>query len=203
MKGVPKDYIPQKIIVNQASADFTDYPDDDFVMTTQPAQDLGQTIDNVPDGWSECYISGYAKRQILSTPGFPQPIRRPLKKSYQIKEIPSKGLGIVATRDILAGDLIFAERAIIIWPVQFRSRHPAHYTQEQAKQVGLFEKEKIMEVLFDRVDPKLQAAYKALHNSHQFDGSGPLGGIGRTNGFAIELNDVGKLTFSDVLGLVD
>ena len=172
-------------------------------MTTQPAQDMGQTIDDFPDGWSECYISGYAKRQILSTPGFPQPIRRPLKKSYQIKEIPSKGLGVVATRDILAGDLIFAERAILIWPVQLRYSYPADYTPEQARQVSLFEQEKMLEFLFARVDPKLQAAYKALYNSHQFDGSGPLTGIGRTNGFGIGLNDAGKLAFSGVLGLFD
>lgn len=58
--------------------------------------------------------SGWFKRLVLSTPGFPSPIVHPPRVTYEVRETGEHGLGVFATEDIEAGDLILAERPLVI-----------------------------------------------------------------------------------------
>ena len=49
--------------------------------------------------------------------------------------------------------------------------------------------ERRTEELCKRLNRDAFKAYKSLHNSHTTDGSGPLTGIHRTNGFDVEVID--------------
>ncbi|THU86386.1 SET domain-containing protein [Dendrothele bispora CBS 962.96] len=169
-----------------------DYADDEWFVSIQPAQSPGTTLSDVPDNWSVCYISGRAKRAILSVPGFPEPLPRSdcsRPQQYKIIETPGKGMGMFATRDIEYGELILTERPLLVFPVADRYMwnltYPEHLTIDQIQQVQLNQKEKLMETLVDQMPKENQEAYKKLANCHPEDGSGPLHGILRTNDFCI------------------
>ena len=173
-----------------------------MITTTQPVQLIGTTLADEPDGWSQCYINGFVKRQILSTPGFPKPIARRSTSVHKIVDVPGKGLGIFSTQDLQPGDLIFAERPILVLPkaMSLPLDLPDHLSAEQQRQALMYEYEKqILEPLFARVHPELQKAYLELHNAHKYDGSGPLLGVHRTNGFAVGLRDKGERIVTRVL----
>lgn len=92
-----------------------------------------------------------------------------------------------ATRDIAAGDLIVAERPLVIYPTSCSRRSEADLgrllTKEEQHQVAMSDTEKILEALIARMHPEDKEAFMALPNSHQNDGSGPILGRIRTNGF--------------------
>ena len=54
------------------------------------------------------------KRKVLSTPGFPSPIVHPPRVTYNVRQAGGHGLSVFATEDIMAGDLIVAERPLIV-----------------------------------------------------------------------------------------
>ena len=100
----------------------TECKDDEYCFTSfpQPA-----TEELARDGHAECLCTGWFKRKVLSTPGFPSPIVRPPRKSYEVREVRGRGLGLFATEDIEAGDLILAERPLIVkphWPIHISSQ---------------------------------------------------------------------------------
>jgi hypothetical protein len=100
------------------------------------------------------------------------------------------------------GDLIFAERPILVVPalIKIQVKVPRSYTQDQIIQAQFFEWERVLEKAFTRVTPERQAAYKALHNSHLHDGSGPLLGVVRTNGFQVgDFHEGSRFFFQAVL----
>ena len=98
------------------------------------------------------------------------------------------GQRISAKCDIKRGELILAERPLLVYPRNISPLESAimdHYTVAQQKQVTMFEFEKVLETAFSRYPPESQADFRALHNSHTGDGSGPLFGIARTNNYGI------------------
>uniref|UniRef100_A0A0W0FVI9 SET domain-containing protein n=1 Tax=Moniliophthora roreri TaxID=221103 RepID=A0A0W0FVI9_MONRR len=155
------------------------------------SQFMGARLEDNPDGWTECYISGRAKRKILETPGFPESLPRPTQPDcFRVVDIPGKGRGIVATKDIKWGNLIFAERALIITPVGLPSGSdteiPKHFTNAQREQVFMMDIEHGLDILVKRMPEENQKAFMELWNCHTEDGSGPLLGICRTNGLALQ-----------------
>ena len=50
--------------------------------------------------------------------------------------------------------------------------------------------EQMMEAICSRMSPETLKKYTSLYNSHKTDGSGPLTGIGRTNGFDLGIDDL-------------
>ncbi|KAL0952324.1 hypothetical protein HGRIS_006606 [Hohenbuehelia grisea] len=174
----------------------TQHDDNSFLVTTQPSQMQGTSLAEVPGGWTECILTGKAKRMLLATPGFPQPVPSPTHPNcYRIANSPGKGLGVFANRDIRTGDLIIAERPITIAPafgsvsLQGNSNDPAVREAHQKMEGRL-------EAVFARVPPENQQAYLALANCHLHDGSGKLTGIQRTNGF--EVKGLGEGPYSGV-----
>jgi len=163
-----------------------DYADEAWIASTQPARSMGTDI---PDGWSECFITGRAKRAIVSVPGFPEALPCPdpsRPKPYMITESPGKGVGMIATRDIEWGELIIAERPMLVIPSVVRHMEafsfPKDFTTDQLWQAYLNQMEKLTELLVNRMSKEDQDAYKKLVNCHREDGTGPLFGIARTNG---------------------
>ncbi|KZV71485.1 SET domain-containing protein [Peniophora sp. CONT] len=141
------------------------------------------------DGTAECLLTPWMKTMITSTPGWAQPIIHPPSVRYDIRRAPgSRGLGMFATADIEAGALILAERPLIVKMTWFMPRvQDAHLPyEEQAANAKKFSEEQ-MESVYSRMSPENQKKYMSLSNSHQHDGSGPLTGISRTNGWGVDV----------------
>ncbi|KAF8917092.1 hypothetical protein CPB85DRAFT_1431704 [Mucidula mucida] len=98
------------------------------------------------------------------------------------------GHGMFAIQPIKQGDLILSERALLIAPAEMR------YTTEGVEKLKgtkrmrgvLRGAEKQLETLLRRMDRQDQTKYLSLANVHKKDGSGPLLGILRTNGYCID-----------------
>jgi hypothetical protein len=160
-------------------------------VTTVPSRGVGEPAD--PDGHSEWLVRGSTKQKILNEPGYPQPVPKPPGniKSHVVKSTPTMGQGVFATRDIPMGEIIFAERPLLVAP---RSLVPAkdmyfelgaHNIADYAK-IVMFEREKQLEAAVGRMDPDNKARFMALMNSHLEDGSGPIHGIIQTNGYGAD-----------------
>ncbi|KAJ8081764.1 hypothetical protein PM082_007610 [Marasmius tenuissimus] len=158
------------------------------VFTAQPSVLLDATPEDTPDWYTLCIVTPAAKRKILSTPGYPQPLNRPPVTRHEITESPTSGIGMFATVDMELGDLVSSERALLMAsPAITKPAYlPAHYTKHQAIQAGLYEKERVLEQGFNNMSKESQDAYMKLHNCHLHDGSGPILGIMRTNSFSME-----------------
>ena len=89
----------------------TDYEDSQRIFTRLPYRLDGEAVE---DGTTECLISGWFKRKIMSTPGFPSPIVHPPRVVYEIRQVADRGLGVFAAQNIEAGDLIIAERPLMV-----------------------------------------------------------------------------------------
>ncbi|KZT41071.1 SET domain-containing protein [Sistotremastrum suecicum HHB10207 ss-3] len=137
---------------------------------------------------TECIFRYSLKEHIFSYPHFPSPIPRPEKPAYEIRESPGKGVGMYALRALSAGELIIAERPMLLGPpaVNVQLVWRRGFTHEDKSKVSLLEWEKLLETVFKRMPPENQKAYMELANSHTHDGSGPLLGRFRTNGLGID-----------------
>lgn len=154
-----------------------------------PPRDKGATLADFPEGWTECiFIGGAAKRSILTTPNFPSPLIKPPKTRHRIVAT-ANGFGMFATRDLKMNDLIFTERPLLIAPrgPPMGSTVPPGTSMEQKLQVMLIEYENILREAYKRMQSESQAALLKLANSHTEDGSGPILGVLRTNGFGVNL----------------
>ncbi|KAL0062972.1 hypothetical protein AAF712_010103 [Marasmius tenuissimus] len=159
-----------------------------IVFTVQPAPSPDATRANHPDWYTMCIITPEIKRKILSTPGYPKPLNRPPQPRHRIAKSPVSGFGMFATADLELGDLVFSERAhLIMSPAIYQPANlPAHYTKAQIIQAALYEQEKTIEFGIGKLPKDMQEEYRALHNCHLHDGSGPLLGVLRTNSLCIE-----------------
>ncbi|KAF7419520.1 hypothetical protein PC9H_002111 [Pleurotus ostreatus] len=113
-----------------------------------------------------------------------------VKAPYRIAEVPSKGLGMLATRAIPQGAFITAERPLLLGPqAQHLDGHNMQFsataTARQRQRAAFTEAEKNLRIAFARMAPANQTAYTALHNAHQSDGSGPITGVMRTNAYEV------------------
>jgi len=167
-------------------------PDDYERFTTIPPNS------DAPGRQTECIMTGRAKNRLYAcAPFLTEHIPKPRPNTIIMKESPTGGLGIFAGRDIHYGELLIAERPLLITPVAIRYRirggaEVDDYTHEDHVKIMLFEQERLLQVAFNRMDEDRKEAYMALVNSHKEDGSGPLLGIQRTNGFGIDLNELTK-----------
>ncbi len=140
------------------------------------------------------------KKKILSTPGFPAPVER-VPLAHRV----AGGLGLFATRPLKVGELIFAERAMIITAASLfnyvQGPGTEHLKGKDYLRAVYLEHEKTLEMAFGRLDPQRKEWFMALHNSHQNDGSGPIMGRVRTNGYQV-FDTTGRLFLGFKLGSV-
>ena len=101
---------------------------------------------------SECFLYEGIKESILGISGFPQPVPVPNPPRYKIT--PTKGVGVgiglVATADLDIGDLILAERPLIVHTIMI-------------ERWGM-PPEKVRRLLVERLDPLAYEEYYALRN---------------------------------------
>ncbi|KAF8963503.1 hypothetical protein BDZ97DRAFT_1758577 [Flammula alnicola] len=123
-----------------------------------------------PDGHTEWIVLGETKRKVFNYPGFCQRVPKPPypTPNHVVRQSPGKGKGVFATRGLEMANL-FSKR----------------YTLEQFKQIQLDEAEKRLEMAVSRMSEERRDAYKSLWNAHTADGSGPLLGVMRTNGYGV------------------
>ncbi|TCD61404.1 hypothetical protein EIP91_008508 [Steccherinum ochraceum] len=172
-----------------------DHSDNQMLCTTLPMRHssngpLSQDpVGLATDGLTECYISGYLKRMIASTPDLGEyPVPRVEVKAHRLTTFPGKGLGMVAERDIRAGELILAERPLLIVHGLIATPRQAqldHLTKTDNDQVIMHDVESIFALSVERMNPERKKAFENLANSHLHDGSGPILGRVRTNSFAV------------------
>lgn len=153
----------------------------DYLVTTLPSER--------PPGsaWTHCFLLRPLKAFIMNTPGFPTAPVNPSIVSHRVRSSPFGGMGMFATRSISQGDLILSERALIIAPAAMPCTYKtAGLSADEEKRVILHSSDKCLQNLADRMDADEKNAYMSLYNDHKLDGSGPLLGIMRTNGYCID-----------------
>ncbi|GLB39181.1 hypothetical protein LshimejAT787_0603430 [Lyophyllum shimeji] len=167
-----------------------DFAFNDLVYVTIPSDPPpGAKLADDRDGWTQCLLRHPALATILSTPGFPRRPHYPPDVCFCIG--PSKhGLGMFATRDLSMGDHILTERPLTVTPTTIPmpkfARCLEGLTDEQRRQAILDRWEKAFLLpCFNRLDSAAQADFLDLANSHAEDGSGPILGVIRTNGFEV------------------
>ncbi|TFK31211.1 hypothetical protein BDQ12DRAFT_708041 [Crucibulum laeve] len=185
--GPPEGYTEHQTFTKEMNAERLDHPEGRLLYTTIPAQYSNSSYDDEPIGWSECLITGSVKRQIYETPEFGRAPPQSDRVSFRIRPTPDMGLGMFATCSLKMGDLILSERPLIVTPVVARPdvQIPRSFTHEQIRQVILFEWEKNLEICVDRMFPENRKAFYTLANAHTEDGSGPIMGRIRTNGYGV------------------
>ncbi|KAK0207347.1 hypothetical protein IW262DRAFT_1282168 [Armillaria fumosa] len=167
----------------------TIHPDDQTVITSQPMPGEGDTLATFPDGWAECMLTGYVKKKILATPGFPRPIERTKELMFRISSTPDRGLGMFAAKPMKMGDLILDERPMMVAPVlsdPHTITFPENFTDDEVLQAARYEYEKTLGFCFRRMPKENQRAFMDLSNCHQRDGSGKLFGIIKTNAYEVD-----------------
>ncbi len=135
---------------------------------------------------------------VLSQLGFPKRIHVPPMPLHRLTFInDSKGMGLVATRFIAAGQLIFSERPLLIAQPRLESwvdldeifdrldLVSEEITQDEIMKAARPEVEDHFQDILERMDPEDRGTYLVLANSHRHDGSGPLYGVFRTNNIEI------------------
>ncbi len=163
------------------------------ITVPQPADDDGQSV----------WIVLGVEEKVLNAPGYPARIPKPRHPDlYEIRSTPDMGLGIFAKRNIKRGELIFSERPLLVsTPAMATSEIPQNFTPKQHRQIIMADFERTLEAALGRMTNDDQASYRTLPNSHQDDGSGPLYGIMRTNGYALRnliFGDAGSHWYSAI-----
>ncbi|KAF9532763.1 hypothetical protein CPB83DRAFT_880434 [Crepidotus variabilis] len=183
-KTLPEDYKqfysePKYQEMHQDTVDF-----DHLMFTTIPQPEDG-------DGYSEWLVQdGKTKAKVVRAPGYPARIPKPrLVNMAIVKEVPDMGFGLFTSCDIMRGELIFAERPLLVSPRGFPTLDVPGYTQEQQRQLSMLQFEAHLKIALGRMSASKQKAFMALANNHTEDGSGPILGIIRTNGYMIDLGD--------------
>ncbi|KAF9078723.1 hypothetical protein BDP27DRAFT_1412669 [Rhodocollybia butyracea] len=203
--ALPKDYKPLARPTEGPDVVTLKYGSNEYIYATLPPVPPGTKYsDFLGGGYSECWISDHIKRTIEATPNFPTlPLTPTGGKAYRIAKAGDKGLGMFATRLIRAGDLIIDERPLIVVPASsialegVLSYLANKYTPDQRLRIMLHEKDRCMELAYNKLDPERKKAFMALFNCHSRDGSGEFMGRVRTNGIGI---DGEKLRDKDTTG---
>ncbi|EDQ99662.1 uncharacterized protein LACBIDRAFT_334802 [Laccaria bicolor S238N-H82] len=182
--------VSKKAFRRETSGGTVDYSDNMIIVTTLPPMNRDATLDDEPDNWTECVLAGHIKRRILSTPGFPRPVQKTAggKVNHRVRPSSFGGLGMFAARPLRTGDLIIAERPLLISQRSFEMTVGSGmegFTQAEIIQVNVKEWEELLDVAVKRMTDENRKAFMALANSHTEDGTGPILGILRTNGYKV------------------
>ncbi|KAJ7573219.1 hypothetical protein C8J56DRAFT_1132397 [Mycena floridula] len=184
---LPASYVPQSIKPliwsDISSARQTSLNHDRLVVT------------RLPENGSVCLITKHVRNLVVNHPGFPRDVQQNSTPVYRIGQTQDKGLGMFATRKILRGEFVLDERPLVFLPRSARVGNVQWYSEGQIMQIMKYEMERVFEIAVDQMTDDEKKDLMALQNIHTKDGSGPILGIQRTNGFAEvgELQDKGQI----------
>lgn len=103
---------------------------------------------------TECMLYPSMKENILAIPGFPQPFRTPARPRYKIKPIKGLGITLVATMNIDVGELIMAERPLILSMRNVPFISP----------LSVYDPRELQRMLIERLTPEDREDFFALRN---------------------------------------
>lgn len=164
-------------------------PDNIYRVISIPPKYVDRTDD--PDGHAECIITSDDQKRLFDCPLFlTERVPQEKPNTIAIKESATGGLGMFAMRDITYGELLFAERPLLVDPGARSSIFDPREgrTLEDHLKNTSFEKEKQLELALRRMDDDKKAAYMALANSMKEYAL--LSGIQQTNGFGLDLSEL-------------
>ncbi|KAF8985023.1 hypothetical protein BDQ17DRAFT_1548715 [Cyathus striatus] len=162
------------------------YPPGTIICTSIPSQ-------KDPNGVTECLIPTQLKSQILNIPGFPRAPPDSPVDTYSISSMESKGLGMVATRTIGIGQLIVAERPIILIPDVLP--FDANYVYSALRHA-------IIDYLASRLPSENSVAMYWLANVH-LNASPQCHGIFETNSMAVMFGTVKYLALTKEISRIN
>lgn len=171
--------------------EFSDFDRDTFVYTTLPPPCSDTDSDDDLNGTTECFIALSLKHVILETIDYQLRLPKPKSPCCKVREAPASGLGLFATRDIKAGELILAERAIMITPsiICLSPTLSENLSVAEKFARSIVAREKILQDLLARTTHRKQAVFQSLFHSQVQDYWGEIFSIQRTNGFALGLSE--------------
>ncbi|KAF8908293.1 hypothetical protein CPB85DRAFT_795848 [Mucidula mucida] len=141
-----------------------------------------KALSNPHDGCAECFILPAMGNAILSLPGFPAALQRPLQKTYSVVDVLGKGRGMIAACELQAGDLIIDERPLLVGPANRTIRTSVMPSLSQVERMQAAQEEQMVRDALQRMTPEHR---KSLEDSRKDGISGPLRGRCKTNGFAL------------------
>ena len=178
--ALPSDYIAG--LVDEGSDPHkTESSDDVVAIATIPQPALK---DETQCQW---LFHGSTKAKVLNAPGYPARIPKPSRPDlYHVRSTPEMGAGLFAKRDIKRGEIFLAERPLLVAPVRIgKVQQSDQYTESQLQKMWMSEFEMLLECAVGHFPNQSQADFRALHNAHTINGSGPLFGIVRSNSYTI------------------
>ena len=147
-----------------------------------------------PDGCTVWLVYEPTLKKIFGPSPSVTPIPTPKRpeRAFEVRPSSDKGLGIFATRDIEAEELIFSERPLLVAPstnagitVAVTSQVKDVDAETQIK-IAKAEWEKRLHQALDSMHPEDRDEYLKLVNARTNDSCGPVHGIALTNGFEVE-----------------
>ncbi|KAJ2926695.1 hypothetical protein H1R20_g10415, partial [Candolleomyces eurysporus] len=182
----------EMIIPTNAPKTTADHPGLAVLTSVPPIHTTGEKTDpNSHTVWITCAES---KARYFAK-GWPKPVPKIPNKVVVKETDDDMGLGVFATRDIKQFELVLVERPYLVYPkgigaVSLTDKATRELTKSQYFQLGLIQAEKLLErVMKDWMTEEARKGYMELANSHKHDGSGPIDGILRTNGYAVMFGD--------------
>lgn len=141
-----------------------------------------------PDGSCVWFTFIPTKDKLFAVPNFPEKVPKPFKPDgVAVQAAGDMGLGLFATKTFERGDLIFAERPVLVVPEQISllcGEKLARMDPTRDRALMLKDVENVLHHGVDvLMDEEQKAELMAMNNSHLEDGSGPITGIIWTNGF--------------------
>lgn len=185
MPDVKKSYIPNKA-TNDLFVRGQIYEPSKMLYLALPLQPTDRQT-------TECHLPYRAIEALITNLNWPRPApSSPLAPRYEVRNTSVRGNGLFATTFIRRGDLILSEPAMFItspkiWPAKSRPGLAPPKDKEEDLIRALADREEELKILFDRLDEKKQKSFMELANCHTEDGSGPIMGRIRTNGFYAEV----------------
>lgn len=134
------------------------------------------------DGTTGCIFRGTEWRKIAAIPNFPKTYKKPGQPRHRIGSVPNMGLGMFATRDLKAGDVILAERPIAVIPRKLGLLAASGQGSDLYPEKVRAEWNKQLQMLVDRMSPDNRKAFNELTNV--LPEQGMLGVFG-TNSFGL------------------
>ncbi|RXW13218.1 hypothetical protein EST38_g12633 [Candolleomyces aberdarensis] len=148
-----------------------------------------------PDGHTIWATTPATKAKYYSNQGWPKPLPKIPNKIVVKPTDDGTGMGVFATRDIKRFEPILVERPYLVYPRRsaggtLSDKAFEELSDNQIGQLMVKNSEPYFRYLVDQqMTSKERRDFMSLANSHMNDGSGPVFGIVRTNGFGIEFGE--------------
>ena len=125
------------------------------------------------------------KPKVLKSLGYPGRMPKPRADLYEVRSLSDMGQGVFAKHDIRRGEIIFAERPLLVLPEVHKQKSLSSIllNLSVSQQNWDSEFERLLEAAIAHLPPESQSDFRALRNVYTRDQCGPLLGITRNNNY--------------------